>query len=41
MLNGMVILFALVLGFILFVDERSISHFMESCGNLISQVFGF
>lgn len=40
-LSVLVIFFAVVLGFILFVSDRSISHFMEACGDLISQAFGF
>lgn len=39
-LNGLVIFFAVVLGSVLFLSDRSISHFMEYCGALISQAFG-
>jgi hypothetical protein len=40
-LNVLVVLFAAVLAFILFVSDRSISNMMEACGDLISQAFGF
>ena len=39
-LNLLVIFFALVLGFVFFVSDRSISWFMEACGDLISQALG-
>ena len=39
-LNGLVIFFALVLCSVLFLSDRSISHFMESCGAVISQALG-
>ena len=41
LLSGLVFFFALVLGLILFVSDRSISRFMEECGVFISQTFGF
>ena len=39
-LNGLVIFFALVLGSVIFLSDRSISHFMEACGDAISQALG-
>ena len=41
LLSGLVFFFALVLGLVLFVSDRSISHFLENCGALIAQAFGF
>ncbi len=41
MLTVLVIFFALVLGFILFVSDHSISQLLEACGQFISEAFGF
>jgi multisubunit Na+/H+ antiporter MnhF subunit len=41
MLSGLVIFFALALGLVLFISDRSISRFLEECGGVISQTFGF
>jgi multisubunit Na+/H+ antiporter MnhF subunit len=41
MLSGLVFFFALVLGLVLFVSDRSISRFVEECGGVISHAFGF
>lgn len=39
-LNGLVIFFGVVLASVLFLSDRSISHFMEACGAAISQALG-
>jgi hypothetical protein len=39
-LNLLVFFFAVVLGFVLFVSDTSISGFMEACGDVIAQALG-
>jgi len=40
LLSGLVFLMLFGLGLILYISDRSISRFMESCGSLISEGFG-
>jgi hypothetical protein len=41
LLNGLVVILALGLGSVLYISDRIISRFMETCGRFISQAFGF